>query len=155
MAIRRQRMLRDVVESDLPIFYEQQLDPESTRMAAFPPREEWTASLAHWRTKILGDPACCKQTIVWNDRAAGNIGSWPPEERRMIGCRIGREYWGRGIATAALAEFLVHDLARPLHAFVAVRNVASIRVLEKCGFVRMGGATTVPSGVDEYLYRLG
>src|SRR5262249_17267455 len=65
MAIRRQRMLRDVVESDLPILYEQQLDPESARMTAFPPREEWAVFLAHW-TKILGDPACCKQTIVWN-----------------------------------------------------------------------------------------
>jgi RimJ/RimL family protein N-acetyltransferase len=148
-------MLRDVVESDLPIFYQQQLDPESTRMAAFPPREEWDVFLAHWKTKILGDPACRMQTIVWNDRVAGNIGSWPQEERRMIGYWIGREYWGRGIATAALAEFLGHDLARPLHAFVAAHNLGSIRVLEKCGFVRMDGATTSPGGVDEYLYRLG
>jgi len=147
-------MLREVIEADLPIFYEQQLDPESTRMAAFPPREEWTAFLAHW-TKILGDPANRAQTIVWNGQVAGNIGSWPQEERRMIGYWIGREYWGRGIATAALAEFLGYDLARPLHAFVAVHNVASIRVLEKCGFVRMGGATTSPGGVDEYLYRFG
>lgn len=38
-------------------------------------------------------------------------------------------YWGRGIASAALAEFLGHD------AFVAVHNVGSICVLEKCGFV--------------------
>jgi RimJ/RimL family protein N-acetyltransferase len=155
MATQRPGMLRDVVESDLPIFYQQQLDPESTRMAAFPPREEWDVFLAHWRTKILGDPACRMQTIVWNDRVVGNIGSWPHEERRMIGYWIGREYWGRGIATAALAEFLDYDLARPLHAFVAVHNVGSIRVLEKCGFVRMGDATTEPGDVDEYLYRFG
>jgi len=72
-----------------------------------------------------------------------------------IGYWIGREYCGRGIATAALAEFLGHDLARPLHAFVAVHNIASIRVVEECGFVRMDDATTAPSGVDEYLYRFG
>jgi RimJ/RimL family protein N-acetyltransferase len=147
-------VLRDVVETDLPIFFEQQLDPESSRMAAFPSRKEWTDFLAHW-TKILGDSTCCEQTIVWNERVVGNIGSWPQEDRRLIGYWIGREYWGRGIATAALAEFLGHDRARPLHAFVASHNIGSIRVLEKCGFVRMGGAHPTPGGIDEYLYRLG
>jgi RimJ/RimL family protein N-acetyltransferase len=149
-----ERMLRDVIETDLPIFYEHQLDPESTRMAAFPPRKEWTAFLAHWRTKVLGDPASRAQTIVWNERVAGNIVSWPQDERRMIAYWIGREYWGRGIATTALAEFLGYDRARPLHAFVVAHNVGSIRVLEKCGFVRIG-ATSAPDGVDEYLYRFG
>ena len=147
-------MLRDVVESDLSIFYEQQLDPESTRMAAFPPREEWTVFLAHW-TKILGDANCCLRTIVWNERVAGNIGSWSQEDRRLVGYWIGREYWGRGIATAALAEFLGHDRSRPLHAFVAAHNVGSIRVLEKCGFVRTRDTTTAPDSVEEYLYRFG
>ena len=93
-------MLRDVVETDLPIFYEQQLDPTSTRMAAFPPREEWSVFLAHWKTKVLADPANCAQTIVWNERVAGYIASWSQEERRLIAYWIGREYWGRGIATA-------------------------------------------------------
>jgi hypothetical protein len=107
-------MLRDVVETDLPIFYEQQLDPMSTRMAAFPPREEWSVFLAHWKTKVLADPANCAQTIVWNERVAGYIASWSQEERRLIAYWIGREYWGRGIATAALAEFLGYERARPL-----------------------------------------
>jgi len=146
-------MLRDVVETDLPVFYDQQLDPESTRMAAFPPRNEWTVFLAHWKTKVLADPANRAQTIVWNERVAGYIASWPDEERRLIAYWVGREYWGRGIATAALAEFLGHERARPLHAFVAAHNMGSIRVLEKCGFTRISGETK-PDGVDEYLYRL-
>lgn len=147
-------MLRDIVEADLPIFYEQQLDPESSRMAAFHAREKWTDFLAHWR-EILGNPKCCKQTILWNDQVAGNIGSWTQEERRLVAYWIGRQYWGRGIATAALAEFLRHDLARPLHAFVVAHNAGSIRVLEKCGFVRTDGATTASDGIQEYLYRFG
>jgi RimJ/RimL family protein N-acetyltransferase len=145
-------MLRDVVDTDLPTFYAQQLDAESTRMAAFPAREEWTDFLTHWR-KILDDPTCCQQTIVWNEQVVGYIGSWPQDDRRLIAYWIGREYWGRGVATAALAEFLGHERARPLHAFVVAHNVGSIRVLEKCGFVRMG-ADTAPESVDEYLYRL-
>jgi RimJ/RimL family protein N-acetyltransferase len=52
----------------------------------------------------------------------------------LVGYWIGKEYWGRGIATAALQEFLTHLKMRPLHAYVAKHNKASIRVLEKCGF---------------------
>jgi RimJ/RimL family protein N-acetyltransferase len=47
---------------------------------------------------------------------------------------IGRSFWGKGIATSALRAFLTVDPARPLHARVASDNVASRRVLEKCGF---------------------
>lgn len=146
-------MLRDVVDTDLPVFYRQQLDPESTHMAAFRAREEWAAFLAHWR-KVLDDPTSRTQTIVRDEQVAGYVASWPQGERRLVAYWIGREHWGRGIATAALAEFLCQDRTRPLHAFVAAHNVGSIRVLEKCGFVRLGGATTGPDGVEEHLYRL-
>ena len=118
--------------SDL-IFYEQQLDPESTRMAAFPAREEWTDFLAHWR-KVLGDPTCCKQAIMWNGQVAGNIGSWPQDGVRLVGYWIGKEHWGKGVATRALAALLHLVTERPLHAHVAKHNAGSIRVLEKCGF---------------------
>ena len=51
---------------------------------------------------------------------------------------IGREFWGKGIATKALAEFLGHVPVRPLYARAAKDNVASIRVLTKCGFCVTG-----------------
>ena len=147
-------MLRDVVASDLPIFFEHQLDPEATRMAAFPARERWEDFLAHWETKVLGDPVNGKQTIVWEGRVAGNIVSWTSQEGlRLIGYWLGREYWGRGIASAALAEYVEHDRTRPLRAYVAAHNVASIRVLEKGGFVREGGPHTAADGIEELLYR--
>src|SRR5689334_9886043 len=147
-------MLRDVVETDLPIFYQHQLDAESTRMAAFPSREDWAVFLEHWTTKVLGNPANGKQTIIWNEQVAGYIASWSQEERRLIAYWIGREYWGRGIATAALTEFLRQERVRPLHAFVAVHNAGSMRVLEKCGFVRVSDATSAHDEVGEFLYRL-
>src|SRR5437870_6632376 len=50
------------------------------------------------------------------------------------GTRICRSYWGKGIATDALKAFLAIDRSRPLHARLASDNVASRRVLEKCGF---------------------
>src|SRR3954451_8597580 len=51
-----------------------------------------------------------------------------------VGYWLGRPFWGRGIATQALDEFLRVVTERPLHALVAVNHHASIRVLEKCGF---------------------
>lgn len=146
-------MLRDVIESDLPILFEHQRDPVANRMAAFPARD-WDAFVAHWRGRVLADPSAYKKTILIGDDVAGNIGSWNQDDKRLVGYWIGRAYWGRGIATAALAEFLAHDTTRPLHAFVAALNVGSIRVLEKCGFRRVGEGHIEEDGVEEYLFRL-
>src|SRR5687768_11715200 len=68
--------LRDIEPGDLPIFYEQQLDADATRMAAFPARDR-AAFDAHWATNILGNPAAVNQTILLDGQVAGNIGSWP------------------------------------------------------------------------------
>jgi len=129
-------VLRDVVEEDLDAFYEQQLDPEATAMALFPARDRESFD-AHWR-RVLADGSVTKKTIVDDGRVAGNVGCWEADGRRYVGYWLGREFWGRGLATAALTE-LVRGLAeRPLYAWVATSNVGSIRVLEKCGFTRVG-----------------
>ena len=125
--------LRDVEPDDLPIFFEQQLDDDAARMAGFPSRDR-AAFDAHWAKNILGDPAAMMQTILFADRVAGNIGSWRQDAVRLVGYWIGKEYWGTGIATEALARMLRVVTERPLHAHVAKHNLASIRVLEKCGF---------------------
>ena len=125
--------LRDIEANDLPIFYEQQLDADATRMAAFPARDR-AAFDAHWATKILGNPAAVKQTILVDGQVAGHIGSWSQDGVRLVGYWIGKEHWGKGVATRALAAFLHLVTERPLHAHVAKHNVGSIRVLEKCGF---------------------
>ena len=125
--------LRDVEVSDIEIFYEQQLDPEATTMAAFPARDR-ESHLAHWN-KILKDSSCITRTIVASGQVAGNIGSWVEDEQREIGYWIGKAHWGRGVATSALEQFLQVVEDRPLYAWVARHNSGSIRVLEKCGFL--------------------
>jgi len=127
--------LRDVEPGDLPIFYEHQLDADATRMAAFPARDR-AAFDAHWATNILGNPEALMQTILADGQVAGNIGSWRQDGVRLVGYWIGKEHWGKGVATRALASLLHLVTARPLYAHVARHNVGSIRVLEKCGFRR-------------------
>ena len=131
-------LLRDVIESDLPIFFEQQMDPVANQMAAFPARDR-EAFMAHW-TKILADESNILKTILFDGQVAGNIVSWrqPGEgSEQEVGYWLGREYWGKGIATRALLALLDHVKTRPLYAHVAKHNLASIRVLEKCGFKKM------------------
>jgi RimJ/RimL family protein N-acetyltransferase len=125
--------LRAVRESDLETLFEHQRDPVANSMAAFPARER-DAFMAHWH-KILLDGTNAIRVILWNGEVAGNVLSFMRGDTREVGYWIGREYWGRGIATRALSQFLRLVPDRPLYAGVALGNAASIRVLEKCGFV--------------------
>jgi RimJ/RimL family protein N-acetyltransferase len=125
-------VIRDVVESDLPILFAQQNDPLATAMAAFPSKER-EPFMTHWRG-LMNDPNVFKQTIATDGKVAGHVLCFRRAGRDLIGYWIGREYWGRGIATRALAMFLKHVPIRPLFAFVATHNVGSAKVLTKCGF---------------------
>lgn len=125
--------LRDVTDPDLEVFFEHQLDPEASRMAAFPSRDR-EAHLAHWRDKVLAGGTSIARTVVHGSIVAGNVVSWVQDGHREIGYWIGRDHWGKGIATAAVAQFLEVVDERPLFAYVAAHNAGSARVLEKCGF---------------------
>jgi RimJ/RimL family protein N-acetyltransferase len=147
-------VLRDVVESDLDAFFEHQREPEANEMAIFPARDR-EAFDAHWR-KILADDSVINKTIVDDEQVAGNIGCWAQDGRRFVGYWVGKEFWGKGLATRALAEFVDEIPQRPLYAWVATTNVGSIRVLEKCGFVAVGPADDkmADEGVPGLLYEL-
>ena len=123
-------------------------------MAAFPARDR-EAFMAHW-TKIMADDSVILKTVVVDGHVAGNVVSWVERKGRpVVGFWIGREHWGKGIATGALSAFLGHVKARPLFAHVAKHNVASKRVLEKCGFTESSELADVPGdGVEELLLEL-
>ncbi len=125
-------LLRDVEPDDLPIFFEHQRDPVALALVVFRSRERAEFD-EHW-AKILADDTCLKQTIVADGQVAGNIGSFGRDGKREVGYWIDRALWGRGIMSEALAAFLRLEQSRPLYAGVAPHNVASMRVLQKCGF---------------------
>ena len=147
--------LREVRPGDLPILFEHQLDPEGARMAAFASRDR-DAFMAHW-AKIMANPACALRVILADGSVAGNIGAWTDGAERLVGYWIGGEFWDRGIASAALAQFLHYETTRPLTARVAKHNPASIRVLQKAGFTPAGEDTfDLPDGTkfEELVFRL-
>ena len=148
--------LRDVTEADLPIFYEQQLEPEAVQMAAFPSRD-WEAFSNHWN-KIMVDDSILLKTVLFRGEVAGNIVCFPQLGEREVGYWLGKKYWGKGIATEALEKFLKQIETRPLYAHVAKHNVGSKRVLEKCGFVVSAEdrffSEIFGKNIDEYILTL-
>lgn len=131
--------LRDVQDSDLPVFFGFRQDPEANRMAAFtaPDPGDQEAFDALW-DRIRSNPEIVARTIESGGQVVGDIGCFDFEGERMVAYWIGRDYWGRGIATEALRRFLTVVTERPLVARVAEGNPGSLRVLTKVGFTVVG-----------------
>jgi RimJ/RimL family protein N-acetyltransferase len=154
-----ENILREVEASDLETFFEQQLDPEAIRMAAFIFRDpkDKVAFDAHWE-KILNSSQITQRTIVADGQVAGYIGCFPQGENMEVTYWLGREFWGRGIATQALQRMLHLVAARPIFARAATDNLGSLKVLEKCGFKIIGKdkgfANARVEDTEEYILRL-
>jgi RimJ/RimL family protein N-acetyltransferase len=156
MSARETVTLRDVMDADLSVFFEHQRDPVANEMAAFPARDR-EAFMTHWTTNIMHNDAGRHRTILVDGAVVGSILSWADPDGTLVGYWIGREHWGKGIASRALALFIVEvEERRPLHAHVVAHNAGSIRVLEKCGFRIVGEQTIEEAGVriDELIFRL-
>ena len=151
--------LRPVADGDLPIFFEHQRDPLGVHMAAFTVQDpdDRAAFDDHWR-RLLSDPTILMRTIEVNGQPAGHVSSYVGDVGLEITYWLGREYWGRGIASAALQAFLLVQTHRPLRGRAAADNAASLRVLERCGFARVGQARGFANArqaeIDEILLEL-
>jgi len=152
-------ILRSVKKEDFEIYFDQQQNPEANYMAAFTSKDpsDKIAFNEKWK-KIKADKSITINTIIYKKKIAGYIvcHSWFGEPE--ISYWIGKEFWGKGIASAALIKFLTLLEVRPLYARVVNDNIASIRVLEKCGFVYHGKdkgfANARDKEVEEFIYKL-
>ena len=153
-------LLREVRDTDLDVLFSHWTDPEANRVAAFAPADpsDREAFDERWR-RIRESDDSTALVIEVDGKVVGSISSWTNEGEREVTYWIGREHWGRGIATRALAEFLADvERTRPIQASTADDNVGSQRVLEKCGFRRVGVgrafATSRGEELDEVFFRL-
>ena len=124
--------LRNVCADDLPTLFEFQLDPDANAMAALIPRSR-DAFFEVWAGVIV-DPNVVAKVIVLGDQVVGQISRFDAGGLPSIGYWIAKDYWGRGVASRALALLLAELAERPLHARVAAGNAASLRILLKHGF---------------------
>jgi len=152
--------LREVREADLPIFFEHERDPEAVHMAAFTAKDPSNVDAfnTHW-ARIMNDETVVNRTILVGETVVGSIAKFERDGDTEVTYWIGREHWGRGIATQALSLFLEEIKTRPIYARAAKDNIASLRVLEKCGFTVTGHdkgfANARNEEIEEAILRLG
>jgi RimJ/RimL family protein N-acetyltransferase len=151
--------LRDMTEADLDVLFDIQDDETARHMAAFtaPDSEARDDYLAKWR-KILADDQITNKVVVLDGDVVGSVGAYVVEGDTEVTYWIRRDVWGRGLATAALAELLSVVTVRPLWARVAADNLGSERVLVRNGFRRVGEeagfAEARGTEIEEHVYRL-
>ena len=129
-------------------------------MAAFVPKHpnDHQAFEAQWQ-RMRSSESILVRTIVVDGEVIGHIASFDRDGDREVTYWLGREFWGRGLATRALEAFLLEETTRPLFGRVVKDSIASRRVLEKCGFSvcaeDKGFAEGRGTEVEEYVLRLG
>ncbi|MGH2622422.1 MAG: GNAT family N-acetyltransferase [Sphingobacterium sp.] len=145
--------------ADLDFLFKFQLDKQGGYLAAFMPKDptDKAAYLAK-HTALLKDPTVNNQSIFLGDKIVGSIAKFVMEGDAEITYWIDREFWGQGIATKALTEFLLLETNRPIFGRVAFDNFGSQKVLEKCGFIKEGKdkgfANARQKEIEEFIYKL-
>jgi len=129
-------ILRAVEKSDLDTFFEQQRDADASAMAGVPMRDRFSFE-ERWDV-VLTHPQIVIRTIDEDGAVAGYVFTFPMNDELRIGYWLGRAFWGRGVASAAVEAFLRLDERRPICATVSPENAASIRILERNGFEQTG-----------------
>ena len=146
-------------KDDLNTFFEFQLDKEANFLAAFTSKDpNDKKAYIEKHTKHLTDPTINMQTIKANEEIVGSIAKFVMENEAEITYWIDRKFWGQGIATTALKKFMNNEQIRPIYGRVAFDNYGSQRVLEKCGFVKIGKdkgfANARQTEIEEFIYKL-
>jgi RimJ/RimL family protein N-acetyltransferase len=151
--------LRPTETSDLDFLFQFQLDKESRYLAAFMPKDPTDkAAYIAKHTKLLSDPTVNNQTILIDNIIVGSVATFVMEGEREITYWIDRKFWGQGIATKAIKEFLIIETNRPVFGRVAFDNLGSQKVLQKSGFLKIasdrGFANARQTEIEEYIYKL-
>jgi ribosomal-protein-alanine N-acetyltransferase len=139
-------VLRRPIVADAPVvFAAYSGDPEVTRYLSWPRHTSVSQTKAfikfseeEW-TRWSAGPYIIETRD--GDLIGGTGFSFQTTQRAETGYVLRRSHWGRGYATEALRALMPVAVTlgiRELYAFCHVMQLASCRVLEKCGFSREG-----------------
>jgi ribosomal-protein-alanine N-acetyltransferase len=154
-----QIVLRPTEIDDLEWFFQFQLDKEAIHLAAFTPKDptDKPAYLTKY-SKLLDEPTVNMRTILFDNKIVGSISKFEIDGDAEITYWIDKHFWGKGVTTTALKNFLTIENMRPIFGRVAFDNYGSQRVLEKCGFVKIakdkGFANARGREIEELIYKL-
>lgn len=146
-------------KEDLNTLFQFQIDKEGIYLAAFTPNDpsDKKAYIEKY-SQFLTVSTINMQTIRINEEIVGSISKFVMEGDNEITYWIDRKFWGQGIATRALSDFLKIELVRPIFGRVAFDNYGSQKVLEKCNFLKIdtdkGFANARQAEIEEFIYKL-
>ena len=140
-------ILRKIDDDDLPVFFKMRTD-EAVMKYIDRPRPQNIEELKPFMEQIKTGIAENKDlawaiTLKDSPEMIGQIGFWrnePANHRGEVGYMLRPQYFGKGIASEALAAVLKYGFNKmnfhSIKGGVAPENAASIHVLEKAGFVK-------------------
>lgn len=143
--------------TDLEQLFLFQIDAEGCYLAAFMAKDhaDKEAYIAKY-TGFLSNPDINMRTIWVNGSIAGSVAKYVMDGKAEITYWIDKQYWGQGIATKALTEFLKIETTRPIYGRTAFDNIGSQKVLVKCGFIKIatdrGFANARQAEIEEYIF---
>jgi ribosomal-protein-alanine N-acetyltransferase len=137
-------LFRDHEPPDLEAYCAIESDPVYRAPQLVHPRVELERSFREW---MHPKPMGLRATVLKSTNSyIGRCGLYPlrdddntvVEGEAQIAFYIGREYWGRGLATEAARAFVQHGFEqlnlKRIQAGINANNAASLRVVEKLGF---------------------
>ncbi len=151
--------LKCTTQDDLETLFLFQLDEDSNYLAAFTSKNpsDKAAYIKKW-TRLLSDEKINVRTILLKNKIVGSIAKFEMGGNAEITYWIGKEFWGKGIATTALKKFLEVEKTRPLFGRIAFDNLGSKKVLENCGFSQIGTekgfANAREKEIEEIIFKL-
>lgn len=112
-------------------------DARAMRFWSRPPHETLAESERWVSEMVQFGPDSDDYIIEWDGKVIGKAGAWRLPE---IGYILHPDHWGKGFASEALTALIPHLFAShpipELTAEVDPRNLASIRLLERFGFLK-------------------
>ena len=133
--------LRSAQPGDLAAIHAIMTRADAMRWWSTPPHVSTNQTRTWLDSMIANGPDHPDLVIEFEGQVIGKAGFWAPPD---IGYILHPDYWGRGLATEALEAVINHIYATRrfdvLTAEVDPGNAASIRLLERLGFVKTGQA---------------
>jgi [ribosomal protein S5]-alanine N-acetyltransferase len=135
--------LREYADSDLESLVRLANNENVSRYLVYTFPFPYTTADAEWWIRVGSHQnGAITRVIEYQGLFVGSVAITPQsgwrEHLGEIGYWVAEEYWGKGIATVALRQMTEYGFNsrnfRKLFAPVLAPNIASMRVLEKCGY---------------------
>lgn len=135
-------ILREIEQGDAPAMFELNSDPEVVRYTGDGPFDSPAEAESFVRAYVAKNSGTGFGRWIIQLKETGEVLGWCGLKKQEngevdLGYRIYRRYWGKGYATeAAIASLEYGFKQKKLDKIIGVarvENIASIRVLEKCG----------------------